>query len=71
MKKVMKILGIIMIFLVALVAVFLIYAAIRNYMALHTPLYEDNYYENFSSEEMKYYSANGTSGCVGSEVPFF
>lgn len=50
MKKVMKILGIIMIFLVALVAVFLIYAAIKNYKALHTPLYEDNYYENFSSE---------------------
>lgn len=50
MKKVMKILGIIMIFLVALVAVFLIYAAINHYKALHTPLYEDNYYENFSSE---------------------
>lgn len=52
MKKVMKILGIIMIFLVALVAVFLIYAAIKNYKTLHAPLYEDNYYENFSSERI-------------------
>ena len=50
MKKVLKVLGIIVIVIVLLLAALVIFNRIKTHRALNTPIYPDNYYEYYAAQ---------------------